>query len=276
MHRFLEVFLIGVVMGPIVVAPSSGQSSYDLYGHGRASGLGYASTALVSSGANANPAAGAQHRRRLVSFYARQSFGIAALRYGSLHVSWPQEWGVFSGGASTFGNDAYRELHYSLGFARRLNIGTSRFLYAGAVGRYYHTHIEGYGSAGAFGLHLGLLVSLLPSLQFGVQATNVNGPALTDGEELPQTLAVGLRYRASSRLLVVADVFKDIAFPAAVRGGLEVRPVPVLALRAGVTTAPVRFTGGAGIRLDPVRVHIAAEQHQELGWSPSASLEVQW
>lgn len=276
MCRLLGILLGWVIVCPMMVSPACSQSSYDLYGSGRASALGYASTTLAAGGVNANPAAGAWSRQRMASFYARQSFGIAALRYGSLYANWPFEWGVLSGGMSTFGNDAYRESHYSLGFARGLQFGTSRRVYTGVMGRYYHTRIEGYGSAGAFGLHLGLLVSLLPSLQFGAHATNVNGPSLTDGERLPQTLAIGLKYRASSQLSVVVDAFKDIAFPLSVRGGLEVRPLPIFAVRAGVTTSPVRFTGGVGIRVGPVHTHLAAEQHPELGWSPSASLEVHW
>jgi hypothetical protein len=146
----------------------------------------------------------------------------------------------------------------------------------GLTGRYYHTHIEGYGSAGAVGLHLGLLLPLFSSLDLGAHATNVNGPSLVEGEPLPQTLSVGLQYRVDDNLLVLADVFKDRAFPAAVRGGLEVRPLSLIALRAGVATAPTRFTGGVGLHLGRLQAHVAAEQHAELGWSPSASLNLHW
>jgi hypothetical protein len=97
-----------------------------------------------------------------------------------------------------------------------------------------------------------------------------------NGEPIPRTLAVGLQYRALRQMYVLVDLFKDVRFPTAVRSGIEVRPVSVLALRAGVTTAPVRFMGGVGIHLGPLRADLAAEQHQELGWSPSASLRVHW
>jgi len=93
---------------------------------------------------------------------------------------------------------------------------------------------------------------------------------------LPRTLAVGIHYRALDHVAVLADVFKEDRFPLSVRGGIEVCPVPPLVLRVGVTTVPVRFMGGAGLRLGPLHADIAAEQHRELGWSPSASLRVQW
>ncbi len=275
MHRVLGLFVVGCLMaGP---APAHGQSAYDLFGSARSSALGYASTALTTtSGVYANPATPARRSRGVSSFFVRESFGLSALRYGSVSSTWPVAWGSLSAGASTFGGDGYREVHYSLGYARGLSFGTSRRTYVGLTGRYYHTRIDGYGAAGAMGVHLGLLLPLLSSLHLGAHATNVNGPSLVEGEPLPQTLSVGLQYRVGDDLRVLADVFKDRAFPSAVRGGLEVRPLSLLALRAGVTTAPTRFTGGVGLHLDWLQAHVAAEQHAELGWSPSVSLDIHW
>lgn len=273
----LTTFLCCLLAGGLFIRSVSAQSSHDLLGSARASALGHGTTALSSAvGNHANPAAGAAHRQRSVAFYAREGFRLSVLRYGAAYGTWPLRWGTLSGGASTVGTDAYRELHFSADYARSLQLGTTRRAHAGLRVRYYHTSIDGYGSTGAIGLHFGLLVPLLPSLQFGAHATNVNTPSLVEGETLPQTLAVGMQYRAAPDVLVVFDVFKDIDFPASVRGGLEVRPVSLLALRAGITTSPTRFTGGVGIRLGPIRADVAAEQHQVLGWSPSAALHVDW
>ena len=275
MRHLLGLLVAGCLMAGS--SPAHGQSTYDLFGGARASALGYASTALTTaSGVHGNPAAAARRSHRVVSFFAREAFGLSALRYGSVAGTWPAAWGSVSGGASTFGGDGYREVHYSLGYARGLSFGTSRHVHLGLTGRYYHTRIDGYGSTGAVGLHLGLLLPLLSSLDLGAHATNVNGPSLVEGEPLPQTLSVGLQYRAGDDLRVLVDVFKDRAFPAALRGGLEVRPLSLIALRAGVTTAPTRFTGGIGLHLGWLQAHVAAEQHAELGWTPSASLDVHW
>lgn len=175
MRRLLGLLLTGLVVGLSGPAPTHGQSAYDLFGSARASGLGYASTALADAvGVHANPAAGALHRKRAVSFFGREGFGLSALHYGSVYGTWPVRWGVVSSGASTFGGDAYRDVHFSFGYARGLKFGTTRQVYVGLTGRYYHTRIDEYGSAGALGLHLGLLLPLLPTLHFGAHATNVN------------------------------------------------------------------------------------------------------
>lgn len=271
----LRLLLIGVGISTVPVL-SFGQSSYDLYGSARADALGYSTTAAPSAlGVHANPAAAATRDRSVASFYAREGFGLAALRYGAAHIVRPFSWGAPSAGISTFGFEEYREVHLSAGYARSVSLGTTRSLHAGATVRYHHTSIAGYGSAGAVGLNVGLLVALLRSLHFGAHATNVNG-AHAANMTLPRTLAVGIHYRALDHVAVLADVFKEDRFPLSVRGGIEVSPVPPLVLRVGVTTVPVRFMGGAGLRLGPLHADIAAEQHRELGWSPSASLRVQW
>ncbi len=277
MSRFFGVLGVLLLVFSTCVYCGVAQSAQDLYGSARASALGHGTTALSNTaGVHANPAAAAALGERTVTFYAREGFGLSVLRYGAVFSSWPTPWGTLSTGASTFGTETYRETHLSLGYARALQLGTTRTVHVGLVTRYYHTNIQGYGNDGAVGIHLGLLLPLLPTVHIGVHATNVNTPSLVDDESLPQTLAIGLSYRAGSRIRVVADVFKDIDFPASVRGGIEVHPISLLALRAGVMTTPTHFTGGIGLRLDHLQADLAAEQHQELGWSPSASLRVNW
>lgn len=261
----------------VVAAPAHAQSTYDLFGSARADALGNSTTALLSaSGVHANPAARATATTSEATFYARESYGLSALRYGATHVTLPFGWGTLSGGASTFGFDDYREVHLSGGYARSLQFGTTRSAHLGLTARYHHTSIDGFGSAGAVGVNAGFILTLLRSLQLGAHATNVNGGALVEDEPIPRTLAVGLAYQAIDQMRVLVDLFKDVRFPASVRGGIEVHPVSILALRVGVTTTPTRFMGGVGIQLGPLRADVAAEQHQELGWSPSASLQVHW
>jgi hypothetical protein len=119
-------------------------------------------------------------------------------------------------------------------------------------------------------------VRVVPTLTFGVHGTNLFGARLSDGADLPKTLAVGLSYEAAESIHVVADAFKDIDFPLSLRAGIELRPVPFVAFRAGAASAPIRLTLGTGVAVGGLRAGIAAERHDELGWSPSASVQVLW
>lgn len=266
-----------LVLGLFLTVDVEAQSTFDQYGSTRADGLGQATTAAPREhGAYANPALSATASERTVAFYAREGFGLSALRYGAMSVTTPFRWGTVLGGASTFGFDDYREVHLSVGYARSLSFGTTRRVHLGATVRYYHTRIATFGSAGAVAVNPGLMVRLLPSLHLGAHVVNVNRAHLTEAEPLPQTFSLGVAYDALEHVHIMADVYKDVAFPATVRLGIEVQPVRILDLRAGTTTTPARFTWGAGFRLDPIRAEVAAERHQQLGWSPSASLQIRW
>ena len=262
-------------------APAAAQTTTSMEGGARVMALGGAATALTEDvwGAS-NPAAWATLPGRAFSFFAGQAFGLSALRLGAFHYAEPTRYGAFAGGARTFGFEDFRETHFNAGFARGFRLGTSRRLFLGTNARYVHVvQGGGYGSAGTVGLSLGALVSVLPAVTFGAHATNLNAPSLSTemgAEELPHTLALGLSYTPDERLLVLLDAFKDIDRPLSVRAGVQVLPVEALALRAGITTQPTRFTAGLGLRTGRLRAGLAAEQHQALGWSPAASLGLQW
>lgn len=267
------------IVGLLVLCPLPvpAQSTYDLFGSAKADGLAQATTAApTAQGAHVNPAANADASEYSAVSYAQEPFGMSVLRYGAVSVSAPAQWGTLIGGASTFGFEDYRELHVTGGGARSFSFGTSRAVHLGLMLRYYHTRIAEYGRAGGIALNPGLLVEILPSFHLGAHATNVNGATLTSGEPLPRTLAVGLQYRAHDDIRVLADLFKDVVFPATLRVGIEARPVDVFVIRAGASTTPTRFTAGIGVALGPLEADLAAQQHQELGWSPSASLRVYW
>lgn len=256
---------------------SSAQTSMDLTGPARAVALGGATTALVDDlGAHANPATPATFAARAILFFAQEGYGLAELRQAGLHGVQPIGFGTIAGGVSAFGFDDYQELYGSVGWARGFTLGTSRQLYAGAGLRYYRTRIASYGDAQALGLSFGVLVPVLPTLHFGAQLINANGPALAPDAPLAQVLAVGLSYRATERARVLVDLFKDVDFPLSVRGGLEVYPVSHLALRAGAATEPTRFTAGAGLRLGRIRADLAADRHLDLGWTPAVALGMHW
>lgn len=235
--------------------------------------LGSATTALTGDlWAFQNPASWAGVSRPAVAFFAGQAFGLPELRLAALQGAYPVGPGVVSAGLRTFGYRAFRETHLTLGLARAFHPGTNRDLYLGLRVRYQQVRIDGYGSGSAVGLSVGWQVAVWPSLYAGGQATNLNRPAYAGREALPRSFSLGLAYLPSPGLTVVVDVYKEVRYPATVRAGLEVRPVPALALRSGYTGTPSRLTAGVGITLPPVEAGVAAEHHEVLGWSPAFSL----
>ena len=271
------LLLLWLITSGIGSLPAWGQSTFDLYGSARASGLADATTGLHGdAGVQANPGLRGFSPSRTLVFYARETYGLSELRYGAVHLGMPVRTAHLSVGAGTFGFEDYREVHLNGGLAAAVPVGTTRRLGLGVNARYHHLRIPGYGRAGALTLNIGIAAQVLPALTLGSHATNVLAAHLSGGGDLPQTLAVGLGYAAAESIVVVVDAFKDIDFPLALRGGIELRPVRAFAIRAGATSEPVRFTVGSGISVGPVAADLAAEQHADLGWSPSAALTVSW
>jgi len=280
---FALCFLMGPAGVLAAVAPAAAQTALSMEGGARVAALAGTGVALTGPGTWTNPAGPATRDERAVAFYATQGFGLSALRLGALHYAEPTAWGTFVGMARTFGFEAFRETAFALGYARGFSLGTSRRVHVGVRARYYHLALgdasdgTSYGSAGALGLSTGALVRLVPRLTLGVAAVNLNGPSYTDaGHGLPQTLAVGLAYRATDRFLVTAEAHKDLDFPLSMRAGLEAVPVEALAVRIGVATQPARLTAGVGLRVGLLRGRLAFERHRTLGWTPAAELAVQW
>lgn len=260
----------------IITSPTHAQTGLDRLGSARSTALALASTADVSStGVHVNPAVPAAQQAPSVTFFARQPFGLVELRHASVAATVPVGPVFTHAGAGTYGFDAYRETFFSAGLAAPVPVGTSRPVYLGLHVAYHHLAITDYGSDAAIATDVGILVPMLPVLVFGVHARNVAGASI-GGDPLPRSLAVGVQYDAGDRARLLMDVFKDVSHTWSLRGGLEVYPVSVLALRIGAARHPALFTTGVGVMLGPIRADVAGERHATLGWSPSGSFTVRW
>ncbi len=264
----LFIWLAAILRPPVLFA----QTGMDRIGNARGVALGHASTAdPFSSGPHVNPAVLATRKAPTATFFARQPFGLADLRHAATSVSLPTSWLSVQGGAGTFGFDAYRETFASVGLSRGLPVGASLPVYVGIRATVHHLAITDYGSDHTVATEAGVRVPVLPVLTVGAHARNISGGSIA-GSPLPRSLAVGLHYVVGARVHVVADVFKDVAHPWSLRGGIEILPVEVLSLRLGATRHPSRVSAGVGVHLGPLRADIAGERHPTLGWSPSGSL----
>ena len=105
------------------------------------------------------------------------------------------------------------------------------------------------GSAGTFGMDVGLQASLYERTFVGVYVYNINAPTLGSEtkRELPQRLVIGAAYRPVSGLLTSIAFDKTLGFDMQIHGGMEYYPVQWLALRVGAGTDPNRFSAGLGL-----------------------------
>ena len=96
------------------------------------------------------------------------------------------------------------------------------------------------------------------------------------GEHLPTIFRLGLAYLPSERVMLTAEVEKDIDFPARTKVGVEYRLVEQVQLRTGIATNPVNVAFGMGYQFkNGLTFDLASVYHQWLGFTPTASLVFQ-
>lgn len=275
MRRLLRLSVLCALA--CATGPASAQLVPLAEGGARSLALGRAATALQGDvWGHHNPSSWSTLPSRAASAFASQAFGLSELRVGAVAYAEPTPYGTFATTARTYGFEDFRETHFGLGYARAFAVSASRSVHVGLALGYTSVSITEFGSGGALGLSLGAMMEVLPGLDFGFHAYNLNRPELTEFDPLSSGLEAGLAYRPVEQALVLLSVDKDVDFPISFRGGLEVQPVDVLSLRAGFTTEPVRFSTGVGVAVGVLRADVAAERHEVLGWTPAFGFGVQF
>ena len=250
-------------------------------GGARVLGLGRAGVALGGDAwGHTNPAAWAGLAEGRAALQASQAFGLSELRLGALTAALPTPVGTAALHARTYGFSERRETRVVVGLGRALPLSVTRRLDVGLAVGLESAATEGYASQTAVLVHAGVQGEVLPGLRGGLAARNLLGLGLGDTADLARSastvpgLTVGLVYTPSERATLVLDADQDLDFGLSVRGGAEVQVVEALALRVGVSSAPVRYAFGAGVRAGPLRADLAVESHETLGLTPAVGVEI--
>jgi hypothetical protein len=212
-----------------------------------------------------NPASLAGMTARMIAVStAPAPFGLQELRRSACAYTEPLGRLSASVTGIRYGFELYREV--TLGAACGYDCGLGVRL--GATVTLNSVSIEGYGHGSCAGLDGGILWQVVPGLQFGASAANLNAPSPgKSGEDIPRTFQAGIAYAPPGGFLVACDIAEDPRFPAEVRLGAELAVAEFLFLRAGVSTDPSSCSAGVGVHFDPVDIDYAFSRHQELGFT---------
>ena len=215
--------------------------------------------------------------------------GLAGLESPVAGVAWQQHWlapdlalqgvavavpvgkGCFAASAHSFGNAAWMQRGFGLAWAMRL----SETWRAGVQLDYLGLRLgEGYGSVGIVTAELGVQARLTEKLWAGAHLYNPGRSGLGGPyeEEVPTVLGAGLAYAFNERVTLSGQVDKDMDRPEAWHAGVEYRPMPVLFLRTGVSSGPVKAHFGAGLRVKQLELDLAAVLRSQLGLTPKVNL----
>lgn len=258
-----------MLLPSMLLAQSSAPSSAGASG----AALGNATIAFTDiNSAFANQAGLAQIETVTATAFAEQRFLLRELQTVAAAVALPTASGTFGLTLQHFGVEAFREQQFGLAYARPLtenmSIGTRVLL--------LHTSIPEYGSRTNFTFELGFLTQLLPELRLGAHLYSPMRVELAAGEHLPTIFRLGLAYLPSERVMLTAEIEKDIDFPARTKVGVAYKLVEQVHLRTGMATNPVNIAFGLGYQLkNGLTFDLASVYHQWLGFTPTASLVFQ-
>ena len=203
---------------------------------------------------------------RCVSASYRSGFAVAGLSTARLDAAFPLgERGRLRAGYGHFGDADYAEHHALVGYAMRIGSGievgieANYHLQAIADGHYADHH---YLSPAAT-----VRLSVTPRLQFSALV----GTRPWD-DARPWRTHIGMAYRAVNRLLTLVEVESEECWR--LRMGAEYCYRQHFFFRAGLATAPLVLTAGAGVAYNRYLVDIGVESHPVLGLTPQVSLAV--
>lgn len=204
--------------------------------------------------------------------YLTRRFNLKELTYGSAGVVLPFREHHTAGLAFTsFGFEAYQETRLGLTYATTvLDIFS-----IGAQLNYASINIANYGSSAAFYVDIGVNTMLSDELSLGFSAANVNRARImteTGEEDIPTLFTAGLAYQPSEKVLLVADVQKDVDHAVSFRGGVEYAIIPALKARLGMSNQPLTWNAGFGLALKNLDIDFAFGYHEQLRYSPHISL----
>ncbi len=167
------------------------------------------------------------------------------------------------------GTDLYAEQRFQLSYGRQLG---EKF-YLGGSADVLHNNAQEYGSNTAASFSLGVLAQALPQVWIAGRIQNPFQQRIGD-DLLPTVVRVGATWKPTELFFLALETEKDLERPTQVKVGIEYRPSPMIAIRAGTRTGKVaRMAFGLGLRLkNGVSIDVGSEWHPTLGITPAAML----
>jgi hypothetical protein len=240
----------------------------------RSKALGDANTTIADSWAMFNNIGGISGvKAGSVGFAFNQYFDVDGFNAVAVGIVQPTTYGNIGISALRFGDELYNEQLYSIGFGNKIG-----FVRLGFRANYYQVYIDEYGTAAGFLMDFGGIVELSPQWSFGASVSNFTASTLNDLDNaaLPVVMKIGISYKASENVSLLADLVKDVEFDPEIRAGIEYWINQKLALRTGINSQPFAGFAGFGLKLKQFEIDYAVSSHQFLGFNHQLSVVFQY
>jgi hypothetical protein len=169
---------------------------------------------------------------------------------------------AFGLGVSSFGGDDYNQRNLGLGIAHQLGIAS-----VGLKINYLQTNIEGFGRSAVPVLEFGGVAELGPHLLFGAKIYNPIQSSFGKDTEtnLPTLISAGLTFLVNEKVILNAEVEKDILEQPLLKLGIDYQLFKVLSLRMGNHPQRRSIFYGLGLNAQRFTIHLASGENLNLG-----------
>lgn len=198
-------------------------------------------------------------------------FLLKELQSQGMAFAYPLKVGVISVGAQLYGYQLFRSQRVGAGYSLKL----ADFLFAGVQLNYQGIQLsQNYGSYSGMTAELGLQALISEKWRVGMSVFNLGRAKLSEFEDdrLSTIMRLGTSFKPSNKLMLLAEVQKDLEHDLSVKGGVEYEAIKQFYLRIGAATQPTTFSFGLGYKWKVIQLDLGSGYHQVLGWSPHFSL----
>lgn len=217
-----------------------------------------------------NPAGMVYHEKTLMVGYQSKYIQLG-IHNGAFGFNFPIQNTAVGIGVAYFGDELLNKSKAVASAAHK--IGKTSL---GIKATYEQWSISELGSKGIFYLDIGGQMRITDKFTIGMALTNLNQAKFdTLSYNSPvTTVKVGINYQPHDKLILLAQIEKDLSNPALLRLGLEYQVSPHIALRTGVLPTPTSGFAGLGLNWRLLQLDLAGSYQQDLGWSGSFSIDI--
>lgn len=236
----------------------------------RSASLGYAVTGIADSwGLFYNQAALGYAENAWVGLHHENRFLSPDLSFSALGGIIPVKPGALGVSIKRLGFSQYNQTQAGIAYGMKLANSFS----AGIQINAHHVYIAGeYGSTTAFSAEMGILYSPNQNLSIGLHVFNPTRSKIYAEERMPTVINLGVSYRLSDMVIVVAGVENNVDNKSTFKGGIEFVPIKNLYFRTGMASQPSLLSFGLGYSFSSFTVDLAFTRHEYLGYTPHLSL----
>jgi len=144
--------------------------------------------------------------------------------------------------------------------------------------KYHQVSITGYGNGQAFSVDASMQYSLNERIRLGSYIYNPGQSRIHEysGSLIPSGISVGMAFNLSDKVLFVSDLNKKLDFGMNIRMGIEYQIIKRFYLRGGISSNPIKQTGGFGLIFGRFTMDAAISSHPILGYSPNLSFNYEF